>query len=380
VLVASTGGAGHFGPLVPVIEALAERGDELLLVVPPELEARAASLGQPFSVGDAPPAEELAAIHTRLATGSRREAAIAGNRDLFGRLWTAALLPAAERACRDWGPELVVHEAAEYASAVAADKSGIPHAQVAISLAQVEASSLDLAAAVLARHGDGFVDRLRASPYLSRFPASLDPSPFPRTRRYADASANVEPLPGWWRESDAPLVYITFGSVLGDLPDAVAAYRAVLDAVADLPARVLFTIGRAIEPDALGAPPPHVHIEAWVPQEQVLPAADVVVAHGGSGTTFGALAAGVPLVLVPFFADQPVNSDRVAATGAAIVVASDADPHSTRPDPLRLRAAIESVLGDTSYRRAASRIAAEMRALPSVEEVVDALASHPRRT
>jgi hypothetical protein len=149
-----------------------------------------------------------------------------------------------------------VHEAAEYASAVAADRSGIPHAQVAISLAQVEAGSLDLAAAVLARHGDGFVERLRASPYLSRFPTSLDPSPFPRTRRYAEASANVEPLPDWWRESDAPLVYITFGTVLGDLPDAVAAYRSILDAVADLPARVLFTIGRAIEPDALGTPPP----------------------------------------------------------------------------------------------------------------------------
>jgi MGT family glycosyltransferase len=174
------------------------------------------------------------------------------------------------------------------------------------------------------------------------------------------------------------------GSVLGELPDAVAAYRAILDAVADLPARVLFTIGRAIEPDGLGAPPPHVHIEPWVPQEQVLPAADVVVAHGGSGTTFGALAAGVPLVLVPFFADQPVNSDRVAAMGAAIVVASDAAPHPTRavtrPDPLRLRAAIESVLGDTSYRRAASRIADEMRALPSVNEVVDALARDPRHT
>jgi hypothetical protein len=111
---------------VPVIKALAERGDELLLVVPPEPEA---SLDQPFRVAGAPPARELAAIQKQLATGSPREAAIAGNRDLVGRLWTAALLPAAERACREWGPDLVVHEAAEYASAVAANQSGIPHAQ-----------------------------------------------------------------------------------------------------------------------------------------------------------------------------------------------------------------------------------------------------------
>jgi hypothetical protein len=102
VLVASTGGAAHFGRLVPATKALAERGDELLLVVPPELEASAASLDQSFSVAGAQPARELAAIQKQLTTDSPREAAIAGNRDLFGRLWTAALLPAAERACREW--------------------------------------------------------------------------------------------------------------------------------------------------------------------------------------------------------------------------------------------------------------------------------------
>jgi hypothetical protein len=194
-----------------------------------------------------------------------------------------------------------VHEAAEYASAVAANQSGIPQAQVAISLARVEAGSLELAAPVLVRHGHGFVDRLRASPYLSRFPASLDPSPFPRTRRYAEPAAKAaERLPDWWREIDAPLVYLTLGSVLGALPDASRRYRAALDAVAELDARVLFAIGHAIEIDMLAAPPPHVQTEAWVSQEQVLPATDVVLAHGGSGTTFGALAFGVPLVLVPF--------------------------------------------------------------------------------
>jgi hypothetical protein len=40
----------------------------------------------------------------------------------------------------------VLREAAEYASAVAAERSGIAHAQVAISLADVEAGSLVLAA------------------------------------------------------------------------------------------------------------------------------------------------------------------------------------------------------------------------------------------
>jgi len=51
-----------------------------------------------------------------------------------------------------------------------------------------------------------------------------------------------------------------------------------------------------------------VHVEAWVPQADALAAATVVVCHGGSGTTFGTLAAGLPLVIVPMFADQPANA------------------------------------------------------------------------
>ena len=98
VLVSSTDGAGHFGPLRPVIDALIARGDEVLMVVPPKLEATVSAMGQPFVVSAEPPAEELAALWERFATVSGREAATLGNRELFGRLWTAALLPTAERA------------------------------------------------------------------------------------------------------------------------------------------------------------------------------------------------------------------------------------------------------------------------------------------
>jgi len=191
VILASTGGAGHFGPLRPFIDALVSRGDELLIVVPPQLEATVSAIGQPFVVSDEPPAEELTALWERFSTASGREAAILGNRELFGRLWTAALLPTAERACREWKPQLVLHEAAEYASAIAAQRCGVAHAQVAISLAEVEAGSLELAAPALAEHEEHIGEQLRVSPYLTRFPASLDPSPYPATERFREPA----PLP-----------------------------------------------------------------------------------------------------------------------------------------------------------------------------------------
>lgn len=373
VLVASTGGAGHFNPLVPFAEA----ADEVLVVVPPELEATVAAAGLPYRIGGQPPPDELARIWDRVPVVSRDEAAVLVNREVFGRLCTAAMLPALERACDEWRPDLVVREPCEYSSAVAAERRGITHAQVAISLAEVEAASLDLAGPVLEPYGDGIVERLRASPYLTRFPASLDPSPFLATHRFSEGGAvRRGSLPDWWGGSDAPLVYATFGSVTGGLPIAAAAYRATLDAVDGVPARVLLTVGRATDVHALGTIPANVHVEAWVPQEDVLASAALFVCHGGSGTTFGALAAGVPLVLVPLFADQLTNARRVAAAGAALVIESDEDVMRTvaPEDAPRIRAAIETALAGASLRRAAERIAGEMRAAPGPGELLARLA------
>ncbi len=384
VLLASTEGAGHFNPLVPFVEAFAGRGDEVLVVVPPALAATVEASGHAFRVGADPPAEELAAIWQRFPTVPPDEAAVLVNREVFGRLNTAAMLSTLESACRAWRPDLVVREPCEYASAIAADRLGIPHVQVAISLAQIEASSLALAAPVLEPYGSGIVNRIRASPYLTRFPASLDPSPFATTRRFREADVvDGEPLPAWWEADDAPLVYVTFGSVTGTLPIAPAVYRAALGAVAGLPARVLLTIGRSTDRAELGPIPANVHLEAWVPQSRVLGQAAVVVCHGGSGTTFGALAAGVPLVVVPLFADQPANARLVASARAGVVIDSETGPGdvigSIGPeDAARIRAAIETVLADGSYREAASRIADEIRVFPTIDHVVATLATESR--
>jgi len=380
VLVASTAGAGHFGPIVPFLQALGRRRDDVLVVGPPSLEAAVASTNHRFRMGAEPPAHEQAAIWERFSSAPREETSGLIDRELFGRLCTAAMLPTMEAACHDWQPDLVVREASEYASAVAAERGGVPHVQVAISLAEIEASVIALVAAVLRPYGAGVVEQLLASPYLTPFPPSLDPSPFSTTWRWRAAPAvRPQPLPDWWGGATGPLVYVTFGSVTGRLPIAVPTYRAALDAVAGLPARVLLTLGRAADVSALGSVPPNVHVEAWVPQGDVFAEAAAVVCHGGSGTTFGTLAAGVPLVIVPLFADQPVNGRLVAAAGAGVLLEPEPEatgamaglgPHDAR----RLRTAIESVLADGSYRRAAEGIADELGALPTVDELLATVA------
>ena len=209
------------------------------------------------------------------------------------------------------------------------------HARIGVALVVSEEQLFSIAGPVLDEQQPGVSERIRSSPYLTLFPASLeDPqvSEPPVTHRFRDpaAGASSKGLPDWWPGDTRPLVYVSFGSVTGGLPVAGSIYAAALAAAARLPARVLLTVGRELDLDALGPAPANVHLERWVPQAEVFGQASVVVCHGGSGTTLGALAAGLPLVIVPLFADQPENARRVDAVGAGIAV-----PPTPRPRPSR---------------------------------------------
>jgi UDP:flavonoid glycosyltransferase YjiC (YdhE family) len=373
----SLGGAGHLRPLLPFLAAARRRGDQTLVVGPPAMAHAVEAAGYAFYAGGEPPDEEVARIRERLPVAPPAQASRLANRDLFGRMATAAMLPGMVRVWRKWAPELVLREPCEYASAVVAQRHGTAIAQVAISLAQAEAGSITMAAPALEDHLAGLVATLRDSPYLTRFPASLDPSEFTSTLRYREPTVRRStPLPDWWDGRDAPLLYMTFGTVLGYMAIATEVYRAALRAVEHVDVRVLLTVGERFDLSTLGVVPAHVHVEKWVEQSRVLDRADLVVCHGGSGTVIGALAAGVPLVVVPVFADQFENGRRIAASGAGRVVEiQSAGAHrSRRPltidDAPMISEQIDAVLNDDSHRRQARSIAAEIAATPDVEEVL----------
>ena len=282
---------------------------------------------------------------------------------IFARLNVEAMLPTLRATIEEWRPDLVVREPSEFASAIAADELGVSHVRVAVGLALVEDGALAFAAPALEDVRPGVTERIAASPYVTCFPAALDPAPA-SVRRFRDPAldARPAPLPDWWPGDERPLVYVSFGSVAAELPFAAGVYRQALEAVADLPVQALLTVGTSGEVE-LGEPPANVRVERWVPQADVLARAAAVVCHGGSGTTLGTLAAGVPLVVVPLFADQPSNAARVAHVGAGVVSAVDG-----------IGPSVERVLGDDSYRAAARRVAEEMRSLPPVDDAVGLLA------
>lgn len=376
LLACSLGGAGHLEPVLAVERGCRRLGHDTRLVVPPSLAERAAAASDTHQVG-AEPARAVVDDIWRRARADDPAARGLIDRELFAGHATRAMLPTMRSACRSWRPDLIVREPCEYATAVIAQEFGIPHAQIGISLSALERGVLDMVTPVLHGYGRAVAQAIAAAPYLSSFPASLDPSPWPDTRRCRTPAPPVRPLPDWWDGDDRPLVYVSFGTVVGRRPGAGALYRCALAAVATLPARVLLTLGALAATD-LGPLPDNTHVEPWMPQADVLAHAAAVVGHGGSGTTFGALAAGVPVVAIPVFADQPRNAKLVADAGAGVAVAPATTPRGASeglgpPDVASLRYAVERVLTEPAYRAAARRIAAEMATAPLVDEVISRL-------
>ena len=146
-------------------------------------------------------------------------------------------------------------------------------------------------------------------------------------------------------------------------------YRAALAALAQQPLRVLVTIGDKADPAELGELPGNAHVERWVPQAAVMPHAAAMIGHGGSGSTLTALAWGVPMVLLPLFADQPANARRVDETGAGVLL--DGGP----PALTGLAIAVRDLVDDPRYAAAARAIGDEMGALPHVDEAAGVLAT-----
>jgi UDP:flavonoid glycosyltransferase YjiC (YdhE family) len=383
VLFASTRGAGHFNPLVPFIEGCRRTGHEVLVAGPPALADTVRRAGYPFRVGAAPPEDELGRVWARVPTLSYEDAERLVVGEMFATLNVRAMLPVMRAAVLEWRPDVIVREHAEFASVVVAEEAGVPHLQVGISLVAMHIKVLSIAAEAVEAWRTGLTERIAQTPYLTLFPASLeDPEVAgpPRVHRFRDPAADAAgaPLPDWWAGDARPLVYVTFGSVTASEPTAAPIYGIALEAVADLPARVLLTTGAIADDLGLKAPGAHVHVARWVPQADVLPHARVVVCHGGSGTVLGALTAGVPLVMTPLFADQPQNGRRVAAVGAGLVV----EPHDqgairSAVDPGALKDAIATVLADETFQHAASRIAAEIHELPPVDEALSVLDTMP---
>jgi UDP:flavonoid glycosyltransferase YjiC (YdhE family) len=366
ILISTTRGAGHFGPLIPFAQAFLRNNHDVLVTAAASVAPMVKRVGLDHWAFTDPPDDLRDPIFAQLGGLSDEEAGARVVGDVFVRIDARSALPGVRAAIQSWRPDVVLYESTEYAAALAAEQLNVPAVRVGI-FACGEEFVMDLAAdpleelrAELGLPADPGAERFRSAPTFTLVPSGLEhpgaPGPA-HVQRFREPTAGARLLPPWWSNRDAPLVYLTFGSVVPDMEFFPALYRDAIDALSLLPVRVLVTIGHERDPLDLGPLPENVHALRWVPQADVMAHAAAVVCHGGSGTVLGALAAGVPLAILPLFADQPYNARRVEEIGAGIAVGSAEE----------ITGAVKRLLEDPSHRAAAVAIADEVSQLPPVD-------------
>ena len=266
-----------------------------------------------------------------------------------------------------WAPQLVVHEVAELAAPLVSSARGIPYVDVSygrliprsLLRATGEAAAPHWRARGLDPHPvAGLFEHL----YVDTCPPSLQNSeiaslPAVQALRPAAAEMFAAAPPNWLGRLDGhPIVYVTMGTVWNR---EVNLFTRVIDALRDEPVALVITVGQQNDPDVLGPQPDNVVVRRYIPQAELLPHCHAVVTHGGAGTTLGALAHGLPLLVLPQGADQYANADAVVAAGAGLRLNRD---ETTIP---AIRDSVRSLLDDPGCRRAAERVQAEIRAMPT---------------
>ncbi|XP_060863129.1 LOW QUALITY PROTEIN: UDP-glucosyltransferase 2-like [Metopolophium dirhodum] len=116
-------------------------------------------------------------------------------------------------------------------------------------------------------------------------------------------------------QSPHGVVYFTFGSTvkMTSLPEHIK--KALIDALAQIPQRVLWKYEDEIE-----NLPKNVMVKKWLPQHEILlhPNVKLFISHGGISGLYEAIDGGVPILGFPLFGDQPKNIDNLVNAGIAI--------------------------------------------------------------
>ncbi|MBK9714999.1 MAG: glycosyltransferase family 1 protein [Kouleothrix sp.] len=218
-------------------------------------------------------------------------------------------------------------------------------------------------------HGQPVLRLYGYSPTVLPTPPDWDSSSVATGYWFLDEQKRWEPPASLraYLNAGPPPVYIGFGSM--PTQDAPRMTRMVLAALERTEQRGVLATGWG----GLAAAdlPARVYMLAEAPHDWLFPRMAAVVHHGGAGTTAAGLRAGVPIVICPFFGDQPFWGRRVAALGAG-----------PEPIPQRrltvdaLSAAIGAAVSDPTMRARAMTLGKAIRAEDGIGQAVARIEAH----
>ena len=380
IVVTSLPHLGHLNPSFALAAALRRGGHRVSFIAHPLVAAHIAAFGFDAVPYRGPRPHDIALLWAK--SRLRKTKGSAETRQAL-KLFSTALVPEArclQGRFAELNPDVVLNDTFYTAAKLAAEGAGIPWVDIwsagtcAVSDAEVAAACdnsdpmaqgmsealLDDFDARLAparrrlglppaprhalRNGSRYLQLVTTTralelPHADPSPRTIYIGPSLTPLRPDDTLARLKPR---WLKRDLPLVYVALGNFFNRRTDFFAR---IAKACAGAPWRALISTplaGTRAQPQA----PENVLFVPHVRQRAVLAQVDVFVTHGGANSVNEAFAAGVPMLLSPVGGEQMYNARRVCALGVGRVVAP-------MGDAAQLRADIQALLTNATYRRAA---------------------------
>ncbi|TWG09056.1 UDP:flavonoid glycosyltransferase YjiC (YdhE family) [Saccharopolyspora dendranthemae] len=379
-LVWAARAAGHevlFASASEMVDVLSRAGLPVVDVFP-DHERWDAVMGAAMSPAGPTP-EQLAGVPEWMAETFAEVART--ERGPFGS-FTLAMTEGTIEAGRAFGAELVVHTSGHPAGGLTADALGVPVLEVGN---RISWSSRDADSPFRVNEDvDRLLrDRLGIPGNGPEVIARIDPRPPSMGGLAADEPDAFDEVPWWpmrfvpfnggsavpdWalRRPDRPRVGVTLGTVV-PLMSGTSTVMVALDALADMDVEVV--LAGKIE---LGSVPDNVRAVGYLPLSVFLPTTSLLVHHGGSGTTAAPLHHGVPQLVLPSFADNPLSAERVVGRGVGL----SHDPATVDADTVR--ATVCRLLDEPEFAECARAVAEEMASQPSPSDVLQRAVSRAR--
>ncbi|MGG3564023.1 macrolide family glycosyltransferase [Neobacillus rhizosphaerae] len=158
------------------------------------------------------------------------------------------------------------------------------------------------------------------------------------------------------------LIYISLGTVFNQ---AIDFYKLCFDAFRNSHHTVVMSIGNQTPLNDLGEIPQNFIVEKYVPQTEVLKYTELFITHGGMNSTNEGLYYGVPLIVIPQSADQPIIAGQVANIGAGMKLNMQGLTAN------QLREAVGHLLNDPSFHKAVLNIRESMQKSGGYQRAVD---------